>query len=104
MLAKGFFVFKISLSVDRFMSVWLKTWKRKYFKAKHALITSLVIVTFFTVINLNIWFTFGHREVDENGTVSEYCHSEKAPTLGWMKLWSLVSCKIARFKKNLNSF
>ena len=72
------------------MSVYLKTWKRQYFKANPAVITSLVIVTFFTVIHLNVWFTFGYREVDENGTVTEYCHSDKTPTLGWMNLWSLV--------------
>ena len=80
------------MSADRFLSVWFKNWKIKYFKSKQAFIVSFVLVTFFTLLNLNVWFTYGYREYNEmNGTFKEYCHSDKTPTLDFMKAWNLVS-------------
>ena len=80
----------ISLSIDRFLSVWLKSWKTKHFKSKQAFIASTCIVSFYALINFHIWFTYGYREYDQNGTYVDYCHSEVVPTFQIMLKWDLV--------------
>lgn len=73
------------------MSVWLKSWKTVYFKPKHALIAAVCIILFFFLLHLNVWFTFGYRDYDQNGTYTDYCHSDMTPTIKFMDVWNLVS-------------
>ena len=84
----------ICLSIDRFLSVWSKSWKTRYFKSKQAFITSAILVSFFSLINFHIWFTYGYREYDQNGTYADYCHSEIVPTYQIMAKWDFVSSSL----------
>ena len=84
-------LFKIALSVDRFMSVWLKSWKTTHFKPKLALITGTGIIVFFALIHTNVWFTFGYRDIESsNETYIDYCHNSITPSIEFMNLWNLV--------------
>ena len=84
-------LFKMTLSIDRFMSLWLKSWKSVYFKSKQALFVGFFIIAFFLLLHLNVWFTFGYRDHSVNGTYTDYCHSANTPTIKFMDLWNLVS-------------
>ena len=81
---------KILMTIDRFLSVRLKSWKTTYFKPKQAFNTCVTVVCFFTLLHFNVWFTYGYREKDMNGTYVDYCHSSKTPTIEFMDLWNLV--------------
>ena len=48
---------KVSIAVERFLSVKIKSWKSKYFKPLYALIICIVLVVGFIMFNCNVLFT-----------------------------------------------
>ena len=81
---------KVIISLDRYLSVKLPNWNKKYLTPVKALIVGFLVILVFSVLNFNVWFTYG-TNVLVNETVSTKCYSAKSdPPSSWKSTWSVV--------------
>jgi hypothetical protein len=94
----------VLLSLDRFLSVRIKTWKSVHFKPKRAVIAASFLAGFFIFLNAHALVLFGHSSTpplqSENQTTNNntsadvitiQCYTiDDEPTTYWMATWNLV--------------
>ena len=80
------------MSWERFLSIYIRQWRMVYFKAKQALITSIVAIGIIVAMNSNVFFTFGYDVKNENGTYlyTACWEIDEIPETYWMHTWSSV--------------
>lgn len=66
----------VTLSLDRVMSLYIRTWNKHYFKGLRTLYFSIVLLILIIGINAVTIFRTGHSYVNANGTEINVCFTE----------------------------
>ena len=99
----------VCMSMDQYLAIRLIHWRTLYFKAKHALLASLLVIAFFVALNAHIVATFGYMGVrnqtltstSSNGTTTTVqvvsvsvciCYYDEAykSATRWMEIWGRI--------------
>jgi hypothetical protein len=80
----------VSITVDRYLTVKLRTWKVVYFRGRRVLLYSFVLLLFFALFNSNmlIWNGF---ILYENGTEQLQCFATGVNDTFWYQTWGKVA-------------
>ena len=82
--------FLVLISVERVLSVFVKHWKTIHFKPKRAFKVSIIMATFFLLLNSNILVLFGF-ETNLNGTHLLFCFKvDGFPATYWMSTYGQI--------------
>lgn len=80
------------MSVDRYLTVRIQTWKNTYMTTGRALCLGYSLFIVIILLQSNVLFTFGHEKLVNNNTVVVQCyHSENISSTKWMSIWGSVS-------------
>ncbi len=84
----------VIVAFDRFVNCTVPSWSKSYMTHKRALVLSSTVLAFFVLINLNILFTVGAIQV-ENNVTSVVCHpTNMSQFSGWISAWAKVNSRL----------
>ena len=93
---------QVLLSLDRYLSIKVKSWTRTLFNSERAAIASAILVAALFLQNLNVVFTFG-QYASHNGTEIFVCYAlDEAGN--WMNIWSTVRNIYVKINFNNSEF
>ncbi len=69
------------MSIERYLSVRIKSWRICWFNSRKAVYLSVVIGTILFVLHFHMLFTNGYNSIDANGTVKVFCYESLNSTV-----------------------
>ena len=80
----------VSISADRFLSLYIKRWSKDYFTGYRPLIYSAILLIIFICINFNVFWTNGYSFTNSNGTEVIVCYAMPFYNYTWYTIMSQV--------------
>jgi hypothetical protein len=82
----------VIMSLDRYFTIKIATWKKTYLTPNRALILCYLLVVLIVLLHINVLFTFGHEIKSDNNTIQIQCyHTPNITETEWMMIWGSVS-------------
>lgn len=82
-------IFKVLMSIDRYLIFKIKNWKKVYFTQGIAAVTGLILLLVIFLANSNVLFLYGYVH-EFNQTIKTECFTT-IPSTMWMQTWGFVS-------------
>lgn len=79
----------VSISLDRFLSMVIKQWSKRWFSGSRPVIYGLFLALFIIAVNFNVVFTAGFS-FTLNGTEIIFCFANRPDEFQWYNLMSQV--------------
>lgn len=83
----------VAMSIEQFLSVKIKIWRKKHFKPKYAYLVCSGIVVLFIAVNINVLVTFGQKAF-VNNTLTDFCFNDINFIKPWMGIYGTVHLAI----------
>jgi hypothetical protein len=81
---------KVALTLDRYLSIRLKTWRLVYFKQNQAIFTSILIGALLMATNSHLLVLNRTESLNDQGELVFECYG-KGVKVDWVQKWKIVN-------------